>query len=53
MSVSGGKYAMTCVFGKGPSNGVIFLYHFLSGRAIIVILLGSIEAAKRAQCKTC
>jgi hypothetical protein len=45
MSVSGGKYVMTCVSGKGLSNGVIFLYHFLSGRAIIVILSGSVEAA--------
>ena len=48
MSVLGGNYVMTCVSGKGPSNGVIFLYHFLSGRPIIVILLGSVEAANRA-----
>jgi hypothetical protein len=40
---------MTCVSGNGPMSGVIFLYQFLSGRAIIVILSGSLEAANRAE----
>jgi hypothetical protein len=37
--VSWGKYAMTCVYGNNPIRGVIFLYHLLSGRVMIVILL--------------
>jgi hypothetical protein len=48
VSVSGGKYAMTWMSGNGPMSGMIFLYQFLSGRAIIVILSGSLEAANRA-----
>ena len=51
--VSAAKWAMICVSGYGPECGLEFWYQLVSGEMIIVMVFGSILAARRAQCMAC
>jgi hypothetical protein len=47
------KWAIICVSGNGPVYGLKFWYQFVSGEMSIVMELGSLLAARRAQCIAC
>jgi hypothetical protein len=51
--VSAAKWAIICVYGNGPECGLKFWYQFVSGEMSIVMELGSLLAAIRAQCMAC
>jgi hypothetical protein len=51
--VSAAKWAMTCVSGNGPINGVVFWYQLMSGITSIVTVVGFYLADSRAQCIAC
>jgi hypothetical protein len=48
--VSAVKWAMMCVSGNGPINGVLFWYQLASDITSMVMVDGSYLAASRAQC---
>ena len=47
------KWAMICVSGYGPECGSKFWYQLVSGEMNIVMVFGSVLAARRAQCMAC
>jgi hypothetical protein len=51
--VSATKWAIICVYGNEPECGLKFWYQFVSGEMSIVMVLGSLLAAMRAQCMAC
>ena len=51
--VSAAKWAIICVSGNGLECGLKFWYQFLSGDMSIMMVLGSLLVARRAQCMVC